>query len=95
MQLQYQQATGERDRARASIAARQRTVSQAQRVHDLTVLRAQQGLATPLEVADARLSLLQARTNVAQAIADYQLADANVERALGHAPTVSLTNSRR
>jgi len=39
--------------------------------------------------------LLQARTNVAQAIADYQLADANVERALGHAPTVSLTNSRR
>ncbi len=95
VQLQYQQATGERDRARASIAARQRTVSQAQRVHDLTVLRAQQGLATPLEVADARLSLLQARTNVAQAIADYQLADANVERALGHAPTVSLTNSRR
>ena len=43
-----------------AIAARQRTVEQAQRVYDLTVLRFEQGLATQLEVSDARLSLLQA-----------------------------------
>lgn len=89
VQLQYQQARGERQRAQASIAARQRTVDQAQRVHDLTVLRFDRGLGTQLEVSDARLALLQARTNVVQAIADFYIADAGVERALGRAPRVT------
>ncbi|HYD53311.1 MAG TPA: TolC family protein [Gemmatimonadaceae bacterium] len=83
VQLQYEQALGERARAAADLAARQRTVEQAQRVHDLTVLRYQQGLATQLEVTDARLALLQARTNLAQAISGFYLADAGVTRALG------------
>jgi outer membrane protein TolC len=51
-------------------------------VHELTVLRFERGLATQLEVADARLALLQARTNHAQAMADLLLADADVDRAL-------------
>lgn len=83
VQLQYEQALGERQRAAADLSARQLTVSQAQRVHDLTVLRYEQGLATQLEVSDARLSLLQSRTNLAQAIADFHLADARVVRAVG------------
>lgn len=83
VRLEYEQALGERERARTAIAARQRTVQQAQRVHDLTVLRYEQGLATQLEVSDARLALLQARTNVAQAIADYRIADVGVARAIG------------
>lgn len=81
--LQYQQATGERERAAVSITARQRTVDQAQRVYDLTVLRYDQGMASQLEVSDARLSLLQARANRAQAIAQYYIADASVQRARG------------
>lgn len=83
VQLQYEQAVGERERAAAALSARQRTVDQAQRVYDLTVLRYEQGLATQLEVSDARLQLLQARTNLAQAIADFRLAAAGVNRALG------------
>lgn len=83
VQLQYQQAIGERQRAAATIAARQQTVTQAQRVYDLTVLRYNQGLATQLEVSDARLALLQARTNLVQAITDYYVAEAMVTRALG------------
>ena len=83
VQLEYEQARGERERALASIAARQRTVEQATRVHDLTVLRYESGLATQLEVSEARLALLQARTNVAQAIADFHIADAGYLRALG------------
>ena len=83
VQLETEQARGERERALASIAARQRTVEQAQRVHDLTVLRYESGLATQLEVSEARLALLQARTNVAQAIADYHIADAGFSRAVG------------
>lgn len=83
VQLQYEQARGERERAAATIDARQHTVQQAQRVYDLTVLRHDKGLATQLEVSDARLALLQARTNLAQALADFYIADASVLRATG------------
>lgn len=93
VQLQYQQAVGQRERAAASITARQRTVDQAQRVYDLTLLRHDQGLASQLEVADARLALLQARANRAQAIADYHVSDALVRRALG-ASSAALSLSR-
>lgn len=83
VQLEYQRALGERERARASIAARQLTVQQAQRVYDLTVLRYEQGLASQLEISDARLALLQARTNLAQGVADFHIANATLARALG------------
>lgn len=83
VQLQYEQAVGERERARATIAARQRTVDQAQRVYELTVLRYEQGQATQLEISDARLALLQARTNRAQALSDFYIANAGVMRATG------------
>jgi outer membrane protein TolC len=81
--LQYEQALGERERAEASLAARQRTVQQAQRVHDLTVLQYEAGVATQLEVSDARLALLRSRTTLAQAIADFHLATAAIQRARG------------
>jgi outer membrane protein TolC len=83
VQLEYERARGERERARSSIAARRRTVDQAQRVYDLTVLRYEKGLATQLETSDARLALLQARTNLAQAISDFFVADAQMTKALG------------
>lgn len=86
VQLQYEQALGERERAAAEIAARQQTVAQAQRVYDLTVLRYDRGLATQLEVSDARLSLLQARTNLAQGLSDFYVADATYRRSLGLQP---------
>lgn len=83
VQLQAEQARGERERAASAIAARQRTVEAAQRVYDLTTLRYQQGLATQLEVSQSRLELLQARSNLAQAIADFYIADAGLVRATG------------
>lgn len=86
-QLQFEQARGEAERARASIAARQTTVQAAQRVHDLTVLRYGRGLATQLEVSQARLELLQARSNLAQAVADLRIADARLRRAMGEPTT--------
>lgn len=81
--LQYQQALGDRERAAAEIAARRRTVFQAERVYDLTRMRYERGLATQLEVSEARLALLQARTHLAQALADFAIADAALVRALG------------
>lgn len=92
--VQYEQARGERERSSATITARQRTVQQAQRVHDLTVLRYDQGLATQLEVSEARLALLQARTNLAQAIADFRIADASLTRSLGGSTTTRQAGRR-
>jgi outer membrane protein TolC len=89
LQLQYEQARAEKERALASIQARQRTVDVAQRVYDLTVLRYDRGLATQLEVSDARLSLLQARSNLAQAIADYHIADTGQATAVSPAGQAS------
>ena len=89
VQVQYQQAVGERRRAQEVITARQQTVAQAQRVYDLTVLRYDRGLATQLEVSDARLALLQARTNLAQALSDFYVAEATVVRALGGSATTT------
>jgi outer membrane protein TolC len=83
VQLQYEQAYGEKRRALSAMQARQRTVDVAQRVYDLTVLRYERGLATQLEVSDARLSLLQARTNLAQAISDFYTADSGQVASLG------------
>lgn len=83
IQLEYERARGERARSLSSIAARQRTVDQATRVYDLTVLRYEKGLATQLEASDARLALLQSRTNLAQALTDFYIADAEVNKALG------------
>ncbi|MGV3709573.1 MAG: TolC family protein [Gemmatimonas sp.] len=79
--LEFEKARGERVRALTSVTSQQRTVDQAQRVYDLTVLRFEQGLSTQLEVTDARLALLRARTNVAQAITDFRIADAQLKRA--------------
>jgi outer membrane protein len=81
VQLEYEQALGEKERARVAIVARQRTAEVAERVYDLTVLVFEQGLTTQLQVSDSRLQLLQARSNLAQAIADYHIADAGTERA--------------
>lgn len=85
VQLEYEQALGERERARATIDARGRTVDQAQRVYDLTILRYGQGQATQLEISDSRLDLLQARTNLAEALTDFYFADAAVLRATSEA----------
>src|SRR5690606_3341412 len=94
VQLQFRQARNEKVRARASIEARQQTVVQAQRVYDLTELRYEKGLATQLEVSDARLALLQARTNRAQALADFHVADAGILRATGATSVPSAAEPR-
>ena len=81
VQLEHEQALGEKERAQAAIAARQRTAEVAQEAYDLTVLVFEQGLTTQLQVSDSRLQLLQARSNLAQAIADFHIADAGIVRA--------------
>jgi outer membrane protein TolC len=91
VQLEYQQAEGDVVRSRAQIATAATTVKQAERVHDLTQLRFDEGLATQLDVSAARLALQQARLNAARAYHDFYAALARAERALGVPPRDSWT----
>jgi outer membrane protein TolC len=93
VQLEYEQALGEKERARVAIAARRRTAEVAERAYELTLLVFEQGLTTQLQVADSRLQLLQARSNLAQAIADFHIADAGVVRAQTPADLSGLPSS--
>lgn len=74
---------GELQRAAVLIRAREQTTAQAQRVYELTTLSYERGLQTPLQLADARLQLQQARANEAQALHDYHVALARLMRAAG------------
>ena len=81
--LDVAQAKAELRRTRSLLAARRETVRQAKRAHYLASVRYANGLATQLEVADARLLMQQAEVIDVQTMRDYLLALAQVERALG------------
>jgi outer membrane protein TolC len=81
--IQVEEARSEMLRARALVAARRQTVTQATRAYHLADVRYVNQIASSIEVSDARLALQQARVNEAQSTRDYLLAIAGVERALG------------
>jgi outer membrane protein TolC len=83
VRMEYDQALGELKRAQTQVGAAQSTVAQAQRVYDLTEMRYREGLATQLDVSNARLSLQQAQLNQVQALHDVYVATARADKALG------------
>ncbi len=83
VRIEIEQARAEVARAQALVAARHETVGQAGRAQHLATVRYNNGIATAIEVSDARLALQQASVNEAQATRDYLLAIAALERALG------------
>lgn len=85
VRIDYESAIAELERARTQIAAAGRTVDQARRVYELTELRFEEGLATQLDISDARLGLQEARLNEVQAYHGAYVALARAERALGQA----------
>jgi len=92
--IEIEQARAEIARAQALVAARHVTVGQAERAQHLASVRYANGIATALEVSDARLALEQASVNEAQATRDYLLALAALERALGHPVPLQTAGSR-
>jgi outer membrane protein TolC len=92
--IEVERARSELIRARALLSARRQTVTQASRAQHLASVRFANGIATPLEVSDARLALQQAQVNEAQATRDYLLGMAAMERALGR-PLPTRTVERR
>lgn len=71
------------DAARATFDAVRQTVAEAEEAFRLASLRYARGLGTQLDVSDAQLALLTARTNEARATFDLYLATAELARALG------------
>ena len=69
--------------AQALFAASRQNAGEAEEAFRLATLRYQRGLGTQLEVSDAQLALLTARTNEARATHELYLAVADVARALG------------
>ena len=86
--LEVERARAEVHRAEALLAAQQVTVRQASRAYHLANVRYANGMATQLEVSDARLLAQQAEVNEAQAVRDYLVGLADLERALGRPVTV-------
>jgi outer membrane protein len=83
IELEFEAALGEFEAARAQIAARRATVGQARRALELAELRFRTGLATQLEISDARLLLRQAQVNETQALSAFLTTLARLERASG------------
>lgn len=79
------QAKAELERTLSTLTARRETVRQAQRAWELAGVRFTNGLSTQVEVSDARLQLQAAEVNEVQALRDYLVAIAALERAVGHA----------
>jgi hypothetical protein len=79
------EARDEIERSQTTLLARRETVRQAQRAWELAGVRFTNGLSTQVEVSDARLQLQAAEVNEVQALRDYLVAIAALERAVGHA----------
>jgi outer membrane protein TolC len=78
--IEVQQARAELVRAQAVASARETTVREAEEAFELAALRLARGVGTQLEVSDAQLALLRARTTDARAVFDLYLAVAELAR---------------
>ena len=82
-ELERATARSELVRAEASFAASRQNATEAEEAFRLATLRFERGLGTQLEVSDAQLALLTARSNEARAVYDLYLAAAELARARG------------
>jgi outer membrane protein TolC len=85
VELELAQARLGVQEALATLAARRGTARLAERTHHLAVVRWQNGLSTQLEVSTARLRMQNTQANEVQALKDYRLSLARLDRAAGKA----------
>ncbi len=77
------------EESRRRIAVQSRTVGVAERSYRITRLRLREGVGSRLELTDAELQLNTAKTNYLQAVYDYLVAGAELERSLGRIPAAN------
>ena len=81
--LDVQQAYLNLKQAEESIPTAELGVQQAQENMDIANGRYAAGVGSPIEVTDAEVSLVNAKTAYIQALYDYKVAQANLEKAMG------------
>jgi outer membrane protein len=81
--LDLARARAEFDRSRLAFSARAQNSTEAEEAFQLATLRFSRGLATQLEVSDAQVALLTARSTEARATYDLYLAAAELARVRG------------
>ena len=69
--------------ARKRIDVQSKTIAVAERSYKITKLRLREGIGSRLELTDAELQLDTAKTNYLQAVYDYLVASAELEKSLG------------
>ncbi len=70
-------------RAKERITVAREGVQQAEENYRITNNKFKQGVSVNTDLLDAEVALLQAKTNYTQALTDYELAEAGLERAIG------------
>ena len=88
VRLEVQQAILNLNQARESLRSQEKNVEQAQESVRIAELNYAQGLATSLDVSSVQVALTQAKTNYSQALFDYVLSLAQLQRATGEDETV-------
>jgi outer membrane protein len=71
------------ERTKERIAVASEGVKQAEENYRITDNKFKQGLSVNSDLLDAEVALLQAKTNYTQALTDFELAEASLERAIG------------
>ncbi len=70
-------------RTRERIGVAREGVQQAEENYRITSTKFKQGLSVNTDLLDAEVALLQAKTNYTQALTDFELAEASLERSVG------------
>lgn len=77
------------EEALARVRVQDRTVQTAERSYRISLLRYREGVGSHLELTDAELQLFKARTDHEQALYDYLVASAELDRSLGNTSFVA------
>ncbi len=83
VEFEVRQALLKLDEARESLLSQEKNVEQAQESLRIAELSFSEGMTTSLDVSSAQAALTQAKTNYAQALYDYVLSIAQLDKAMG------------
>jgi len=94
LKFEVNQAMLKLEESQESLLSQEKNVEQARESLRIAELNFAEGLITVLDISQAQTALTQARVNYSQALFDYQLALAEVDRATGREGSVALGGDR-
>jgi len=83
IEFEVRQAMLRLEEAKESLLSQEKNVEQAQESLRIAELNFSEGLATTLDISSAQAALSQAKTNYSQALYDYVISLAELDKAMG------------